>query len=52
MCGKPIREITTGKGKIIPAEQVAQMTKDKYKACLCSACATLKQQALEKEKTA
>lgn len=52
MCGKPIREITTGKGKIIPAEQVAQMTKDKYKACLCSACATLTQQALEKERTA
>lgn len=46
MCGKPIRETTTGTGKVIPAEQVAQMTKEKYGACLCGACAyTVKKSA-------
>jgi ribosomal protein L34E len=39
MCGNPIRETTTGTGKVIPAEQVAHLTKEKYGACLCSACA-------------
>lgn len=39
MCGKPIRETTIGTGKVIPAAQVAKMTKEKYGACLCCACA-------------
>ena len=52
MCGKPIRELTMGKGKIYSPSEVAKMTKDKYGACLCSPCATMTKQALEKEKTA
>ena len=41
VCGKPIAKVITASGKVIPPEQVAQMTRDKYKACLCSECAEM-----------
>lgn len=38
-CGKDIREISTGSGKIMPPIQVAEETKKKYGKCLCALCA-------------
>lgn len=52
MCGKPIQATTTGTGKVIPPEQVAQMTRDKYNACLCTNCAYKVKTNLEKRQSA
>lgn len=52
MCGKPIREITAGNGRIYQPKEVAEMTKKKYGASLCKVCSDRTKAALEKEKTA
>lgn len=52
MCGNPVQSMTIGDGKVVPPAQVAQITREKYNACLCSACAYKVKQSLEKRKTA
>jgi len=52
MCGRPIKEVVLKDGQIMPPAQVADMTRKKYNACLCTDCANRVKTALEKDKTA
>ena len=52
MCGKPVREMTFGAGKIMKPDEVATYTRKKYNACLCGTCASRTKAALEAKKTA
>jgi hypothetical protein len=52
MCGRPVREMTYGAGKIMKPDEVAKYTREKYNACLCAACASKVKDSLDARKSA